>query len=345
MHGGRTPSTFPPSARKRLPGAGIPTGTTMTEILCLSADDIAPLLTMDVAILAVKEAYRLHATGEGRLLPLVRERLADDATFGIKTGFIPAQGVLGLKAAGSWKANKKRGEEAHQATVVLIDPASGRPRAFMDGNPITTMRTGAAGAVGCELFSSPDATVLAVIGTGVQGRIQTEAVLHVRPGIAEVRCFNPHGPVAEAFLGIVLGRADLIVCDSVAEAVRGAHVVVTATPSTEPLVLLRHLEEGAHVNAVGSDARGKRELEPAVLRAAEVFVDDVTQARTIGELQGLDDVEPVLVGDVLGGAHPGRRGAGITVLDSSGISLQDLTTAHLLYESARERGVGTTLYW
>jgi len=317
----------------------------MTEILCLSGDDITPLLTMDVAIAAVKEAYVLHATGGGRLLPLVRERLAEDATFGIKTGFIPSQGVLGLKAGGSWKANKKRGDEAHQATVVLLDPASGRPRAFLDGNPITTLRTGAAGAVGAELFASPDARVLAVIGTGVQGRIQTEAALHVRPGIQEVRCFNPHGPVAEAFLTTVVGRADLVVCDGVAEAVRGADVVATCTPSTEPLVLLRHLEEGAHVNAMGSDTRGKRELEPAVLGAAQVFVDDVAQSRSIGELQGLEDVEPTLVGDVLRGAHPGRQGSGITVFDSSGISLQDLTAARVVVEMARERGLGTTLTW
>ena len=317
----------------------------MTEILCLSSEDLKPLLTMSVAIEAVKEAYVLHATGEGKLFPLVRERLAPDASFGLKTGFIPKQGVLGFKAAGSWKANKSRGEEAHQATVILIDPATGKPKAFMDGNHITTIRTGAAGAVGCELFASPDSVVLAVIGTGVQGRIQTEAALHVLPGIREVRCFNPHGPVGDAFLQTVIGRVDLVACGNVAEAVGGADVVVTSTPSTEALVFLENLTEGVHVNAVGSDARGKRELDPAVMRAAEVFVDDVQQSRAIGELQGLDDVEPVPVGDVLRGVHPGRRGGGITVLDSSGISLQDLTAAQRAYEMAREQGVGTTLVW
>lgn len=317
----------------------------MTEILCLSSADLKPLLTLPVAIEAVKEAYVLHSSGEGRLLPLVRERLAEDAVFGIKTGFILGQGVLGLKAAGSWKGNKQRGEDAHQATVLLLDPASGKPLAFLDGNHITTIRTGAAGAIGCELFSAPDSQILAVIGTGVQGMIQTEAALHARPGIARVRCCNPHGPVREAYLQAFRQRVELQVCASAAQAVTGADIVVTATPSTQALVLLQDLKPGAHVNAMGADTRGKRELDPALLRQAQVFVDDLQQSRSIGELQGLDGVEAVPIGDVLRGAHPGRRRPGISVFDSTGIALQDLTTAWRGYRMARERGLGTTLRW
>jgi alanine dehydrogenase len=317
----------------------------MTEILCLSGQDLESLIPMSVAIEAVKEAYVLNATGEGKLLPLVRERLAPDASFGIKTGFIPSQGVLGLKAGGSWKGNKKVGEDSHQATVVLLDPATGKPLAFMEGNHITTIRTGAGGAVAAELFARQDAKTLAVIGTGVQGAIQTEGALHVRPSIEQVRCFNPHGPVGTRFQLGLSGRVEVKVCNSVAEAVRGADVVITATPSTEPLVELADLAPHAHVNAVGSDGKGKRELAPDVLRAAQVFVDDPTQSRTIGELQGIDDVEAVAVGDVLRGANPGRTREGITVFDSSGISLQDLTTAWRAYKLAKERGVGVTLHW
>jgi ornithine cyclodeaminase/alanine dehydrogenase-like protein (mu-crystallin family) len=317
----------------------------MAEILCLSSADLGPLLPLPAAIQAVKEAFVLHASGEGRLFPLVRERLAPDAMFGIKTGFIPGQGVLGLKAGGSWKGNKKVGDDSHQATVLLIDPATGKPRAFIDGNYITTIRTGAAGGVGAELFSAPDSRVLAVIGTGVQGAIQTEAALHVRPSITEVRCFNPHGSVSQRFLDSFKARLDVHLCGSAREAVNGADVVITATPSTEPLVFHKDLKEGAHINAVGSDTKGKREIDQEVLRSAEVFVDDLQQSRTIGELQGLDDVEGVPIGDVLRGAHPGRTRRGVTVFDSTGISLQDLTAAWLAYRVAKERGVGTTLRW
>jgi ornithine cyclodeaminase len=317
----------------------------MTEILCLSSADIERLVPLPLAIEAVKEAFVLQATGEGRLFPIVRDRLAPDALFGIKTGFIPAQGILGLKAGGSWKANKRRGEDSHQATVVLIDPASGRPRAFMDGNHITTIRTGAGGAVACELFAAPDSAVLAVIGTGVQGVIQTEAALHARPTIREVRCFNPHGAVAERFKGAFQERVNLQVSASVAEAVDGADVVVAATPATQPFLFLDDLAKHAHVNAVGSDTAGKRELHEDVLRAAEVFVDDLAQSRSIGELQNLEDVPAVPIGDVLRGAHPGRRRNGITVFDSTGISLQDLTTAWRAYRMALEQGVGVKLVW
>ena len=317
----------------------------MTEILCLSSADLTPLLPLSTALEAVKEAFVLHASGEGRLFPLVRERLAPDAMFGIKTGFIPGQGVLGLKAGGSWKGNKKTGDDSHQATVLLIDPATGKPRAFIDGNYITTIRTGAAGGVGAELFSAPDSKVVGVLGSCVQGKIQTEFALHVRPTIGEVRCFNPHGSVSTEFQNAFKGRVDVRVCSSAREAVTGADIVITATPSTEPLVFQRDLKEGAHINAVGSDTKGKRELDQAVLRDAEVFVDDLGQSRAIGELQGLDDVQGIPIGDVLRGAHPGRQRRGITVFDSTGISLQDLTAAWLAYRTAKERGVGVTLRW
>ena len=99
------------------------------------------------------------------------------------------------------------------------------------------------------------------------------------------------------------------------------------------------------MNAVGSDSRGKRELDGEVLRSAEVFVDDLAQSRSIGELQDLDDVPGVQIGDVLRGAHPGRCGQGITVFDSTGISLQDLTTAWRAYRAALEQGIGVRLDW
>jgi ornithine cyclodeaminase/alanine dehydrogenase-like protein (mu-crystallin family) len=317
----------------------------MTEILCLSSADLERLVPLPLAIEAVKEAFVLQATGEGKLFPIVRDRLAPDAQFGIKTGFIPKLGVLGLKAGGSWKANKRKGDDTHQATVVLIDPATGRPRAFMDGNHITTIRTGAGGAVACELFAREDSKVLATIGTGVQGVIQTEAALHARPSITEVRCFNPHGSVAERFRETFQERVKLSVSASVAEAVDGADVVIAATPATQPFLFREDLAPHVHVNAVGSDTAGKREVHEDVLRAAEVFVDDLAQSRSIGELQGLDDVWAVPIGDVLRGAYPGRQKEGITVFDSTGISLQDLTTAWRAYQMALDQGIGVKLVW
>ena len=163
--------------------------------------------------------------------------------------------------------------------------------------------------------------------------------------IREVRCFNPHGSVAERYRRAFEGRVQLHVATSVHEAVRGADVVVAATPSTEALLVLDDLAPGAHVNAVGSDTRGKREVAPEVLREAEVFVDDLAQSRSIGELQDLEGVDGVPIGDVLRGLHPGRRRPGITVFDSTGIALQDLTTAWRAYEMATRHGTGVRLHW
>jgi ornithine cyclodeaminase len=295
---------------------------------------------------AVQQAYIAHSSHTGHTYPIIREKLSEDAVFGVKAGFLEQGGVLGLKAAGYWRKNKEHNEEAHQATVVLIDPETGKPRAFMDGNFITTIRTGAAGAVAAKRLARQDAQVLAVIGTGVQGKIQTEGILHVRPGVREVRCVGLTGRSLAEYTAQFQGRVDVKVCDSIMAAVEGADIVVTATPATTPLILGAYLKPGVHINAMGSDTKGKSELDAAILTAAEIFTDDLHQSRTIGELQRNPDKKATEIGNVLLEKDAGRqREEQITVFDATGIALQDLTTAELALQIAQERGIGTVLHW
>ncbi|MCZ8511515.1 ornithine cyclodeaminase family protein [Paenibacillus filicis] len=318
----------------------------MADIICLSTDDIKNLLTFDMVMEAVKHAYTANSSKEGLTFPIVREKLSENAVFGVKSGYLPAKDTLGLKAAGFWTNNRIMNEEAHQATIVLIDPNTGKPTAFLDGNYITTIRTGAAGAVAADLFASKQARKLAVIGTGIQGMIQTEGLLFVRPGITEVRCLGHSGKSLPNYIDRFKDKVNLQVCSTVEETILDADIIVTSTPATSSFVFTEYVKPGCHINAMGADTKGKSELDKSVLQLAEIFVDDEHQSRTIGELQGLEDCQVTEIGNVLLGKHTGRQlETSVTVFDSTGIALQDITTATLAIQMAKEQGVGTVLHW
>lgn len=318
----------------------------MSDILCLSTDQLKTLLSFEAVMEAVRRAYMSHSSKSGVTYPIIREKLSENAVFGVKSGYLPKEDTLGLKAAGYWKNNWKINEAAHQATILLIDPNTGKAKAFMDGNYITTIRTGAAGAVAADLLAPKQAKKLAVIGTGIQGRIQTEGILHVRPGITEIRCLGQSGKSLPEYIESFKDRIDVIVCSSVEETIRDADIIVTSTPTVAPIILADYVKPGCHINAMGADTKGKSEIDKSVLQIAEIFVDDEHQSRTIGELQGLEDCRAVEIGSVLLGEHTGRQQyKTITIFDSTGIALQDLTTAKLALQLAKEQGIGTVLQW
>jgi alanine dehydrogenase len=318
----------------------------LTDILCLSTDQLKKLLSFEAVMDAVKQAYMSHSSKNGMTYPIVREMLSENAVFGVKSGYLPREETLGLKAAGFWKNNWHINEAAHQATILLIDPNTGKPKAFLDGNYITTIRTGAAGAVAAELFAPKQAKKLAVIGTGIQGRIQTEGILFVRPGITEIRCLGQSGKSLPDYIESLKGRIDVKVCSTVEETIQDADIIVTATPAIAPVIFAEYVKPGCHINAMGADTKGKSELDKSVLQIAEIFVDDQHQSRTVGELQGLVECKPVEIGSVLLGEHTGRQqNKSITVFDSTGLALQDLTTADLALRLAKKQGIGTVLQW
>ena len=155
------------------------------QLLLLDKNQVDALLSPDEVLGAVREAFMLHSEREGRVFPVVREPLGTGGVFGIKSGDVQAQGLLGFKAAGFWPANRQRGGEPHQATIMLIDPATGRPLCVIDGNTVTTARTGAAGGLGLQLLARPGSERLCIFGTGVQARIQLDFALRLIPSLRE----------------------------------------------------------------------------------------------------------------------------------------------------------------
>ena len=321
-----------------------------TFLRLIDATQVEALMTLDDALTATRDAFFLHAQGEGRVFPLVREKLAA-GVFGIKSGDIPGWDILGFKAAGFWPGNRALGSEPHQATVLLFDPATGRPLCVIDGNIVTTLRTGAAGGLGLQQLARPDSRRLCVFGTGVQARIQTRFALRLMPALESVVYVSRDGrsnPDFEAAVAsdVAPRGATLALAADPDRAVSESDVVITATPGKGALFSLDAVLPGTHINAVGTDTLGKRELPEGLLARARVFVDDETQARAIGETQWAKETPCTTLGEILAGrTDVARRPGDITVFDMTGIALQDLTVAQLLLDRAQKSDACTRVEW
>jgi alanine dehydrogenase len=321
----------------------------MAEILILNRDELEELLTLDTMIPEVEKAFIAFAEGRTKAYPVVREKVRHHkGIFGIKSGYLTDEEVIGLKAGGFWLDNPKKGLTAHQSTTVMFDPTTGQPTAIMDGNHITTIRTAAAGALAAKHLCREDTKRAAILGCGTQGTAQAEALCHVRP-IEEIRAYDLELENLERFAQKLKGRGiEVKTMQGAEKAVRGADAVITATPGHDPVLWADWVEPGMHVSAFGSDTVGKVELEAGIFPKATVVVDDVEQAATIGETQHpiaqrlmrLDDIHATL-GEILSGLKPGRTGDDeITVFDATGLAFQDLIAGYLATRLAGERGLG-----
>jgi len=325
------------------------------EVKVLSGADLAKLLTLSDVIPAIESAYLAAAQQAAQLYPVVREPLDTGGVFGIKSGYWPDQGSLGLKVAGYWPQNRERGLDNHQAMVVLVEPATGVPRAIIDGNFITAIRTSAAGAIGLKQLARTDVRTALIVGTGVQAEAQARALAWWQPGI-EIMVSEPLDtdgqPMVQAFCARLEGRG---ICCRVAgvleEAAGAADVIVTTTPARKPVIHRDWLSPGVHVNAMGSDTAGKQEHQIDTLRDSLVIVDDWPQASRLGECQhavaaGLftDEQHPHSIGDIIAGKAPGRTSTSqMTLFDATGLALQDLAAAELAASLADQRQAGTII--
>lgn len=316
------------------------------QLLLIDKTAVERLLLPDDVVAAVREAFELHHQREGRVFPVIRESLATGGIFGIKAGDVASQNLLGFKAAGFWATNRKVGGDAHQATVLLFDPHTGRPLCVIDGNAITTARTAAAGALGLTLLARPDSARVTVFGTGIQGAAQLAYSLRTLPSLNKVTYVTfdrKPDPAFEARFGELCEIRCAIDADAAAA---DSDIVITATPGGGPLFSASAIQPGTHLNCVGADTRGKRELPPGVLERARVVVDDLQQARQLGELQWAPDTPCRELGELVSASvPPARSPTDITVFDMTGLALQDLTVARLIHRGARELGLGTAVAW
>jgi alanine dehydrogenase len=314
------------------------------EALC------AELVDEAAAYDAVEAVFVAMARGEARNFPVVREALGHaEALYGFKGGFDRAGLILGVKAGGYWPNNHGKGVGNHQSTVFLFDPDSGRPIAVVGGNHLTAVRTAAASAVSIRHLAREDARVLGMVGAGHQATFQLRAALRQRR-FERVVGWNLH-PEKLSRLAAVAEEAGLpfepVTLDRLGAE---ADVIITITSSFAPILMRDHVRPGTHLACMGTDTKGKQEVAAELVAEATLFTDERAQAVTIGECQhavaaGLRDADAVIeIGQVLIGAHPGRRSAEeITLFDGTGIGLQDLAVAARALALARAQGRGVVV--
>ena len=303
--------------------------------------DVRSALDMASCIDACRGAFVAYSEGRAELPGVIHLEVPESrGEVHVKAGHLYGAPFYAVKAAsGFYRADPA----AIDGLVVVFDTRDGSPAAILlDGGFVTDQRTGAAGGVAAAELAPRRVETVAVIGTGIQARRQIEALAVVRAGLEEIRVWGRDAGRAQRCVDDVRGTAEegcaVTVAGSAREAVEGAQVIITCTAAREPLIDHTWLSAGAHVTAVGSDGEGKQELDPEILRRADVLaVDSRDQCVRLGELQHAPDQAPraVELGDVIAGRARGRRGEGeLTVCDLIGVGVQDVAAANVVMARA-----------
>lgn len=295
---------------------------------------------------AVEAVFAAMATGDACNFPVVREAIGyADALYGFKSGFDRAGLSLGVKSGGYWPGNSDKGLTNHQSTIFLFDPDTGQLQALVGGNYLTAVRTAAASSVSIAHLARKDAKVLGMVGAGHQSSFQLKAALEQRE-FEKVIAWNLHED-GLSNLRAIAEKNDLPFEVVERQQLAGeADVIITITSAHESLVMQDWVKPGLHIACMGTDTKGKQEVDPEMLAGATVFTDEIAQSISIGEAQhaigsGLikqSDITPI--GDVINGVHSGRSSAEeITLFDGTGVGLQDLAVASAAVRLADAKGM------
>ncbi|WP_323036995.1 iminosuccinate reductase BhcD [Pararhodobacter sp.] len=308
--------------------------------------EIAALITRKDSFDAVEKVFASMAAKTACNFPVIREAIGHaDALYGFKSGFDRQSLNLGLKSGGYWPGNMAKGLTNHQSTVFLFDADTGKCRAVVGGNLLTALRTAAAAAVSVKHLARADARVLGIVGSGHQAAFQLRAVAELRP-FERIVAWN-RTPEKLASLKAVAAELGLPF-DSVSLADLGAQadVIVTIVSSQAAVLKDAHVKPGTHLACMGTDTKGKQEVETALVARARLFTDEIAQSVSIGECQHAinDGTVPqsaiVELGAVINGTHPGRNSADeVTLFDGTGVGLQDLAVASAVVDLAIAKGV------
>ena len=314
-------------------------------MLIVSEETCKEVVGRSDAFKAVEAVFAAMASGDAYNFPVIREAIGHvDALYGFKGGFDRAGLTLGVKAGGYWPGNQKKGLINHQSSVFLFDPDTGQLSALVGGNYLTAVRTAASSAISIAHLARRDSKVLGMVGAGHQAGFQLRAAAEQRD-FEKVIAWNLHpdmlpglGEVAQE-IGLPFEAVDREQLGAQAD------VIISITSAHEPLMMKDWVKPGTHLACMGTDTKGKQEMDPELIASATLFTDEVEQSITIGETQhaiasGLikaSDITPI--GAVINKAHKGRTSDDqITLFDGTGVGLQDLAVASVAARIAEQQG-------
>ncbi|HEU4344295.1 MAG TPA: ornithine cyclodeaminase family protein [Candidatus Binatia bacterium] len=323
-------------------------------MLVLSEREVQSLIEIPQLIAALEQAHVQYSTGKAVMpvrlvvpLPQIQGRITS------MPGYLEENKALGMKVVTFFQNNPQQHLPAILATILLFSAETGKIMAVMDGSYITAIRTACASAMATQVLANPDTQVLGILGAGVQAKAHIEALCRVRKP-TQVKVYSPSGTSGsnvkkelESTIGVPIE-----VAVSAEAAVREADVIVTVTSAKDPVLRLDWLKRGAHLNAVGSHRPDSREIDGATLAGSKLVVDSREAIRAecgdillaIKENRISETDIHAEIGEVLAGIRPGRTNENeITLYKSVGIAVQDVATAHLVYQKALETNVGTNV--
>ncbi len=323
------------------------------KTLLLNKTDVGSLVDLDAVQAAVEDGYRSFQKGlvsQPDFIDL--HRPGGDGGMDVKAGVDAGSGRMSIKASsGGYKFNPEKGLPTGINLVTLYDADTSAVLCVMDGTYITGCRTAAAGAISVKYMARKDASKIAILGAGNQGRRQLRAIARVRD-LTDVYVWSFHEESEKQYveeMGKELGLT-MHPCKTPEEAVRNADIVVTTTHGYRGFVVEKAwLKPGTHIAAIGTDTPGKEEVAPDVMASARVICDSINFCKARGDMQhplklGLMHLEDIAgeIGEVILGEKPGRENdEQITVFDTVGMPIQDVAMANAIYQGALEKGIGT----
>jgi alanine dehydrogenase len=322
-------------------------------VLVLSGAQVGELLELPALIDALGPAMAELSAGRAQAPARVAASVPERGVLLAMPGYVPSADALVSKLVGLYPGNAGGPLPTHQAVIMAFSPATGEPVALLDGTVITAARTAACSALSARLLAREDASVLAILGTGVQARAHARAMCLVRP-VREIRVAGRSFDRARELADVLAasGLAGVRSVESYAEALDGALIACATTHADRPVVRREWLADGVHVTSVGYNAAG-RELDDATVRDALVCVESRAAALAPYPAGTNDLLEPIRdgvislehvhaeLGELVSGVVGGRSSAGqITLYKSVGVAVQDAVAAALVIAAARDRGVG-----
>lgn len=317
------------------------------KTLIITKTDVEKVLTPAVANKTIEKAFKAYGLGQADM-PAKSYLYFEKGDLRSMPAYIHGQGfdIAGIKSVNVHPENAMHNLPTVMAVIILTDPQTGFPLAILDGTYLTAIRTGAAGALAVKFLSRKNSQIVGFVGCGVQARTQLMCITEVRKlKTVKIWKFRPDDEMAPQFKEWVEKNYSLkaTVSQDIDEVTTGVDILITSTPSRTPLVSI--VSPGTHINAVGADAEGKQEIKPKILRHAKLVIDDWAQASHSGEINvpfrrkqiAEKDIYAGL-GDIAAGKKKGRTSdEEITVFDSTGLAIQDVSCAYTVYKALKDK--------
>lgn len=320
------------------------------KTLILDKNTVKNLINIKESISAVEYAFRQMGRGKAQIPAKIYIYIDKyNGDFRAMPAYIDGLNLCSIKWVNVHPDNKKLGLPTVMAIIILSDPKTGLPLCIMDGTYATQLRTGAAGAVAAKYLARKGLSRIGLVGCGAQARSQLLCLNEIFM-IKEVKVWGHKESLTKKFAKNMQTLPFKInIAKDIRSCVEDADIIVTTTPTRKPLVKSEWISKGMHINAIGADSKGKQELDPSILKKAKVVVDNWEQASHSGEInmpisKGIISKKDIYadIGEIVSGKKKGRtNNEEITVFDSTGLAIQDLAIANLIYKKALKKKKGT----